>query len=114
MPGVLGWWDAGCCACLCAMVALRQTHIDWPRHGETLLDEVDCISSVSGGSFPAAYYALYHDRIFEDFEIRFLNRNIEGGLLLRVLAPWNWPWLASPYYSRIDLTADMYDKGLFY
>ncbi len=96
-----------------AMVALRQTHIDWPRHGETLLDEVDCISSVSGGSFTAAYYALYHDRIFEDFENRFLNRNIEGGLLLRVLAPWNWPWLASPYYSRIDLAADMYDKGLF-
>src|ERR1700735_4670066 len=34
-----------------AMLALRQTRIDWPRKGETLLDEVDCISSVSGGSF---------------------------------------------------------------
>jgi NTE family protein len=37
-----------------AMLALRQTDIDWP-HRETLLDEVDCISSVSGGSFTAAY-----------------------------------------------------------
>lgn len=96
-----------------AMLALRQTRIDWPRKGETLLDEVDCISSVSGGSFPAAYYALYHDRIFDDFESRFLYRNIEGSLLLRALAPWNWPWLASPYYSRIDLAADMYDGELF-
>jgi len=96
-----------------AMLALRQTRIDWPRQGETLLDEVDCISSVSGGSFPAAYYALYHDRLFEDFEGRFLYRNIQGSLLLRALSPWNWFWLASPYYSRIDLAADMYDKELF-
>jgi NTE family protein len=96
-----------------AMLALRQTHIDWPHKGENLLGEVDCISSVSGGSFPAAYYALYHDRIFQDFESRFLYRNIEGGLLLKALSPWNWPWLLSPYYSRIDLAADMYDDALF-
>src|SRR5216683_3069539 len=25
-----------------AMFALRQTHIDWPRRGETMLNEVDC------------------------------------------------------------------------
>ena len=96
-----------------AMLALRQTHIDWPQKGGTLLNEVDCISSVSGGSFPAAYYALYHDRIFDDFESRFLYRNIEGRLILEALAPWNWPWLASPYYSRIDLAADFYDDDLF-
>jgi NTE family protein len=96
-----------------AMLALRQTHIDWPVKGGTLLNKVDCISSVSGGSFPAAYYALYQDRIFDDFESRFLYRNIEGRLILKALAPWNWPWLASPYYSRIDLAADMYDDELF-
>jgi predicted acylesterase/phospholipase RssA len=77
------------------MLALRQTRIDWPRHGETFLNEVDCISSVSGRSFTAAYYGLYHDRLFEDFEDRFLYRNIQGGLLLKALYPWNWFWLAS-------------------
>jgi len=30
----------------------------------SLLDELDTYASVSGGSFPAAYYGLYHDRIF--------------------------------------------------
>ena len=32
-----------------------------------LLDEVDAIGSVSGGSFTAAYYGLFGDQIFEDF-----------------------------------------------
>ena len=96
-----------------AMLALHQTQIDWPRRGETLLNEVDCISSVSGGSFTAAYYGLYHERLFGDFEDRFLYRNIQGGILLKAVYPWNWFLLASPYYSRIDLAADMYDEELF-
>ena len=77
-----------------AMLALRQARIDWPRQGETLLDEVDCISSVSGGSFTAAYYGLFRDDLFQRFEDQFLHRNIEGSLILRVLYPWNWLRLA--------------------
>ena len=40
-----------------------------------LLDEVDLISAVSGGSFTAAYYGLFGDRLFVDFEERFLRRD---------------------------------------
>src|SRR5215471_2955899 len=29
-----------------------------------LLDEIDMMASVSGGTFPAAYYALHRDKIF--------------------------------------------------
>jgi NTE family protein len=78
-----------------------------------LLDEVDIISSVSGGSFTSAYYALYRDRLFQDFENDFLNKNVEFGLLLRVLNPLNWPRLASPYFDRIDLAAEYYDSLLY-
>ncbi len=92
-----------------AMLALRQTHVDWP-HPEALLDDVDCISSVSGGSFTAAYYGLFRERLFTDFEDRFLYRDIQGRLILQALAPWNWPRLASPYFSRIDLAAELYDR----
>jgi predicted acylesterase/phospholipase RssA len=95
-----------------AMIALRQTQIGWPRH-ETLLDEVDCISSVSGGSFTAAYYGLFGDDLYTQFESKFLYRDIQGTLLVHALYPWNWPWLISPYYSRIDLAADIYDEQIF-
>ena len=78
-----------------------------------LLDEVDCISSVSGGSFTAAYYALHRDRIFADFESRFLTRDIQRSLIGRALNPINWARLASPYFSRIDLAAELYDRDIF-
>src|SRR5262245_63984032 len=34
--------------------ALRDTRIEWQGRKVSLLDEVDVISSISGGSFPAA------------------------------------------------------------
>jgi len=53
---------------------LRDTAIVRAKDGrhESLLDEVDCISSVSGGSFTAAYYALFGARIFQDYRKEFL------------------------------------------
>ena len=45
--------------------ALQDTEIKWKGEKKRLLDEVDIISSVSGGSFTAAYFVLYRDRIFE-------------------------------------------------
>jgi NTE family protein len=78
-----------------------------------MLDEVDIISSVSGGSFTAAYYALWGDRIFSEFESKFLKKNVQNGLLLRVLSPWNQIRLASHKFSRTDLAAEHYDHLLF-
>lgn len=48
--------------------------------GRRLLDEVDAISAVSGGSFTAAYYALKGDEIFRDYEKKFLKADIEQEL----------------------------------
>ncbi|MCL4787636.1 MAG: patatin-like phospholipase family protein [Verrucomicrobia bacterium] len=78
-----------------------------------MLDEVDIISSVSGGSFTAAYYALWGDRIFSDFESRFLKKNVQTALMLRVLSPWNQVRLASPKFGRSDLATEYYDHLLF-
>lgn len=94
------------------MQQLHQTRLPGSRD-KTLLDEVDCISSVSGGSFTAAYYGLFRDRLFTDFRERFLERDIQGALLAPLFNPVNWIRLASPYFSRIDIAAELYNHDLF-
>jgi predicted acylesterase/phospholipase RssA len=92
---------------------LRKTDITWQGATKRLLEEVDCISSVSGGSFTAAYYALFRERVFKDFRASFLEHNIERELILRTLNPVNLLRLASPYFSRIDLAAELYHESIF-
>ncbi len=70
--------------------ALRDTTIPIDGGLTRLLDQVDYISSVSGGSFTAAYYGLHGDAIFENFEEAFLLRNVERHLLWSLLNPLLW------------------------
>jgi NTE family protein len=92
---------------------LRDTEIEMGGEHRRLLDEVDGITSVSGGSFTAAYYGLYGDRIFTDFETRFLRRNVQRRLILGLLNPINWFRLWSPSFDRSDLAIDYYDANIF-
>ena len=92
---------------------LRNTRIVWKGVEKSLLQEVDCISSISGGSFTAAYYGLFGDRIFTDFRSRFLDVDVEDALIRRAVNPVNWFRLASPYFSRIDLAAEYYHETIF-
>ncbi|WKZ18138.1 MAG: patatin-like phospholipase family protein [Candidatus Jettenia sp. CY-1] len=93
---------------------LRKTEITLQGQRRRLLDEVDGIAGVSGGSFTAAYYGLFGDRIFEDFEPKFLEENVQGALVRRILLnPVNWVRLASPFFDRSDLAAEYYDKYIF-
>jgi NTE family protein len=92
---------------------LAATPVALPGGARTLLDEVDQVSGVSGGSFTAAYLGLRGARIFDDFEERFLRQEVQGGLLVRLLWPVNWLKLFSPYWARSDLAADYYDETIF-
>jgi predicted acylesterase/phospholipase RssA len=83
--------------------------------GSTLLKEVDAISSVSGGSLAAAYYAVskdpgptvqMQDRIWDrDTATELMSRNYLG----RWIANWFWPknifyyWFTA--YNRSDIMA---------
>lgn len=84
-------------------------------HGQTtrLLDEVDVITSVSGGSFTAAYYGLFGDRIFTDFESEFLLRDVQGALYKQLLNPANLFDIADNEFNRSDLTARWLDREIF-
>jgi NTE family protein len=92
---------------------LRDTAIRGAGGPKRLLDEVDAITSVSGGSFTAAYYGLYGDRIFEDFEQRFLKRAVSRDLVLRMFLPQNLLRLLFPFFDRSQLATDYYDRKIF-
>src|SRR5262245_24333963 len=91
--------------------ALRDTTVPIGGTRRRLLDEVDVINAVSGGSIVAAYYAAYHDGIFRDFRERFLRRDVERELQLRLAT--NAGRLASAHFGRTDLLAEYLDDRLF-
>ena len=78
-----------------------------------LLDEVDLITGVSGGSFTALAYGLYGERLFDEYEARFLKRDVQGALVKRIFNPVNWPALLSTGWGRSELAANLYDEILF-
>jgi NTE family protein len=92
---------------------LRDTVIPSDGKNVRLLDEVDVISSVSGGSFTAAYYGLYGERIFDDFTEVFLERNVQKDLILRILNPVSWIRSVTTGISRTEAAIEYYDKRIF-
>ena len=92
---------------------LRRTEIIVNGQRRRLIDEVDVITGVSGGSFTALSYALYGDRLFSEYEERFLKRNVQGALTRRVLNPFNWWKFIGGSAGRSELAAEYYDEILF-
>jgi NTE family protein len=78
-----------------------------------VLDTVDVITGISGGSFTALAFGLHGEKLFDMYEASFLKRNVQGELLKRALDPFNWPSLASSGWGRSELAANMYDELLF-
>ena len=93
--------------------ALRDVTFEVEGKPRRLLDEVDVISSVSGGSVTAAAYGLYGDQVFDVLEPAFLKRNVDWALQSRLFNPVHWPELWSSTFGRSDLAAEYYDKILF-
>jgi NTE family protein len=93
---------------------LRKTEIARPNGNKVrLLDRVDVITGVSGGSFTALAYALYGDRLFAEYEQRFLKRDVQGEIIARSFSPSNWGNLLSTGWGRSELAAQLYDEILF-
>ena len=78
-----------------------------------LLDSIDVITGVSGGSFTALAYGLYGDKLFDDYEQRFLKRNVQGELVGRSFSPRYWGDLSSDGWGRSELASQLYDEILF-
>jgi NTE family protein len=93
---------------------LRRTEIVGSEGNKArLLDEVDVITGVSGGSFTALAYGLYGEKLFDDYQQRFLKRDVQGEIISRTLSPANWGKLSSTAWGRSELAAELYDEILF-
>ncbi len=93
---------------------LRRTEVVGPKGNKVrLLDEVDVITGVSGGSFTALAYGLYGDKLFDEYEQRFLKRDVQGEIIARTFSPANWGKLSSTGWGRSELAAQLYDEILF-
>ena len=92
------------------MLELRDTQVMVDGESARLLDEVDIISSVSGGSFTAAYYGLHGDGLFDTFEDVFLRYDIEKQLVRQVLNPLHW----FGRKGRTQRAIEYYDKKIFH
>ena len=91
------------------MQELRDTLVDSNGKKIRVLDEIDTISSVSGGSFTAAYYGAFREDLFSNYESDFLRRNVQGDLIGSLFNPGNWFRSG----SRTDRAAEYYDKHIF-
>ena len=78
-----------------------------------LIHEVDFVSSVSGGSITAAYWALHGPDRLDGLPARFFAKNIQGQLWASLLSPPSLVLLPTPMRSRIDLLSDNFDQNLF-
>ena len=97
-----------------ALRELAHQSIKWEGKERRLLDELDVIYALSGGTFTGAYYSLFGDRIFHDFEHRFLRKDWETELRHRIFrSPSNWIRLWSPYFGRIHIMSELLDEALY-
>ena len=93
--------------------ALRDTAIVWDGRPQRLIDQLDIMMGVSGGSILAASYALRGVDGLADFETRFLNASLQQDLEAAALSPRGLWRIQSPRFGRGDLLAEHLDERLF-
>lgn len=97
-----------------ALTAMRDITFTYNGRTLNLLNEVDILTGVSGGSFPAAYYALHRNRIFETFRADFLDEDLNDEIAGIYLLPWRWDWMVNPDWGTNDEMARVYDEKMFH
>lgn len=96
-----------------ALRGMRDVPVMLGGPPSTLLEEIDQVAGVSGGSFTAAHYALHGRQSFETFPRDFLHRDIAAYVWGTYLLPWQWGWLVDPGVGTNDRMAEVYDHLLF-
>ena len=89
-------------------VSVRPT-----EKGSTLLQNIDIVYGVSGGSVLAAYFALEGQDIIPKFNNSFLKKNFQKKVINEVFSVSNVPRLPSPQFGRSDLLQEQLNFALY-
>jgi len=92
---------------------LQQTPMPEGYGGQTMAQEIDMISAVSGGSITAAYYGLHGDATFEHFRKDYLEKNTTEGIRRLMLSPSTLSRLSSESYGSGDVLGEYFLQQLF-
>ena len=92
---------------------LRGTALNETMDKQTLLEEIDMISAVSGGSITAAYFGLFGDRLFSDFREDFLERDVSSELTDILLTASTLTRLSSDTFGTGDMLDEYFRQQLF-
>lgn len=93
--------------------ALGKQPVKHQGQERPLLDSVDLVYGVSGGSILAVYYALHGKDTIPQFETRFLKQDFQRQLGRQIFSLANMPRLASPEFGRGDLLQEQLESALF-
>lgn len=85
----------------------------WTATGRSMADEIDIVSSASGGSVTAAHFGLFGIAGLEKLERNFIRKNNISALVLNALRPDHLLLLATPRRARIDSLIDVFRERLF-
>lgn len=96
-----------------ALEAMRDTPIRWEGRDQRLIDEMDALMGVSGGSMLAAYYALHGVDGLPRFMADFFQTPLQADLVSLALSPRSLWRIQSPRFGRGDLLAEYLDERLF-
>ena len=97
-----------------AMSVLRAMDKIKLASGASLADEIDIVSSVSGGSVTAGYFALYGTAGLPTLEKDFVRQDGMRAIIVEGLNPVGLAQLATPSKERIDLLVNYLDRQLFH
>lgn len=78
-----------------------------------LLDGVDYISAVSGGSLPAAYHCVSGEEWNPDNVQRRMSHSFATDVALQLIQPWNYLTAVFTAYDRSDMLASAFKHAMF-
>ena len=86
----------------------------WLNGKETrLINQIDLVYGVSGGSVLATYFSLHGADTIPSIEQRFLKQNFQRQVAKQVFSFANMPRLSSPEFGRGDLLQEQFESSLF-